>query len=548
MANKRLTLAAYNKLPKQKQIEYIKKCYNFPELKVRIERTPEELAEGCIFFINNFCSIYDKEIGRYAPFILYPIQEDYVRDYFVHNKLIINKSRQCGFTWVTCGILIYCFLFMDGQQCLVLSKKGKDAFDVIRRIKAIIDRLPDFMRPDEKDYSVYTKQEIRLKDRKLANGELIDGCCITSSTTSDDTGRGGNYTNVMWDEAAWIDKKVDGQDIYDSVEASLPENGRFVINSTPNGLGNFFANKFLEAEAGNNGFYVFKFHWSFDPHRCKKWFDYFEKKRKEYRANGKCYCPNPQDDDYKLLKEEAWYIKKSIEMGSEDDFNQEYELSFLNSGRPAFNLVKLKQLYEQDCLTSVPVERRLYNKCDIYEKPVEGKRYIAVMDTAENKGGDSSVLLIFDRSLNQVVEYVDNKEDLANFFYNVLYLLKEYNGAYCLFELNNTSGGYIQCLFEESQYPFVYTNWETGDGRPGLRTTTATKNLYIQALREMLYTKSVKIKSYKLYEELTRFSSENGKYGAPNGYHDDRVMALSFLTPAIEDFSGYGDENTAICI
>jgi hypothetical protein len=546
--NKRLTLAAYNKLPKHKQVELIKKCYNFPKLKVRTERTATELAEGCIYFINNFCEIYDKEVGEYVPFMLYPVQEDYIRDYFEFEKLIINKSRQCGFTWVTCGILIYNLLFMDGQQCLVLSKTGEDSFEVIRRIKSMLDRLPDFMRPDDKSYKVNTKKQITLQDRRLNNGSVITGSSIKSATTAEGSGRGGNFTNIMWDEAAHVDKKVNCQALYNSISPTLSKNGKFVINSTPNGLGNFYSEMFLKAEAGENGFHVFKFHWAFDPHRCVKWFEFFENKRKEYRKNGKCYCPNVQDDDYKLLKEEEWYIKKFMEMGSEDDFNQEYELSFLNSGRPAFNLVKLKQLYEQDCLTAVTVERRLGNKCDIYAFPVEGMKYIAVLDTAENKGGDASVLLIFDRNLNQVVEYVDNKEDLANFFYNVLYLLKEYNGSYCLFELNNTSGGYIQCLFEESQYPFVYTDWDAGDGRPGLRTTTATKNLYIQALRELLYTKSLKLKSYKLYEELTRFCSENGKFGAPNGYHDDRVMALSFLTPAIEDFSMYGDETNTVCI
>ena len=52
----------------------------------------------------------------------------------------------------------------------------------------------------------------------------------------------------------------------------------------------------------------------------------------------------------------------------------------------------------------------------------------------------------------------------------------------------------------------------------------------------------------KLYEELTRFSSENGKFGAPNGYHDDRVMALSFLTPAISQFSLFSDEYTVVFV
>ena len=547
MANKRLTLAAYNKLPKQKQIEYIKKCYNFPKLKVRVERTPEELAEGCIFFINNFCEIYDKEVGSYAPFLLYPIQEDYIKDYFIERDNMVLKSRQCGFTWVTCGILLYKLLFMEGQQCLVLSKTGEDSFEVIGRIKSMLDRLPDFMRPDDKSYKVNTKKQIKLQDRRLNNGSVITGSSIKSATTAEGSGRGGNYTDIMWDEAAHVDKKVNCEALFSSISPTLSANGKFVINSTPNGLGNFYANKFLEAEAGNNDFHIFKFHWAFDPNRCKKWFDYFEKKRKEYRANGKCYCPSPQDDDYKLLKEEEFYIKKITELG-EELFYQEYELTFHNSGRPAFNITRLKQLYEQDVLTSVPIEKRYGNKCDIYEAPVKDKKYIAVMDTAENKGGDSSVLLIFDRDLNQVVEYVDNKEDLGHFFENVLYLLKEYNWAYCLFELNNTSGGYIQCKFEESQYPYVYRNYEDVDNRCGLRTTTASKNMYISSLRDMLYAKQIKIKSYKLYEELTRFSSENGKFGAPNGYHDDRVMALSFLTPAISQFSLFSDEYTVVFV
>lgn len=543
----RLKLEEYNRLSKAQQIELIKRCYNFPKLKVMRERTDEELAEGCIFFINMFCEIYDKEKGRYTPFTLFPIQEDYIRECFKYNKLIINKSRQCGFTWVSCAIIIYYLLFMDGQQILVLSKKGEDAYEIVRRVKSILDRLPDFMRPQKDAYQTYTKQKIQLKDRRASNGELITGSMLLSTTTAESTGRGGNFTLIVWDEAAWVDKSVNCNTIYTSLLPTLSEKGKFIINSTPNGLGNFFSETFLKAESGDNGFHVYKFHWSNDPHRCKKWFDYFENKRKKLKEKGICYVPKPTDEDYILLQEEDWYKQKMLEM-NKDDFEQEYELSFLNSGRPAFDIVKIKQLYEQDCLSTIPVESRLDGKCEIYEKVNPNKKYIAVMDTAENKGGDSSVLLIFDTKLNQVVEYVNNKEDLANFFYNTLSLLKEYNGAFVLFELNNTSGGYIQRLFEESRYPFVYTDYNSFDCRPGLRTTKQTKNLYIQALREMLYTKSVKIKSYKLYEELTRYSSENGKFGAPNGYHDDRVMALSFLTPAIEDYSMNCNETSCMYI
>ena len=87
----RLKLEEYNRLSKSQQIELIKRCYNFPKLKVMRERTDEELAEGCIFFINMFCEIYDKEKGRYTPFTLFPIQEDYIRECFKYNKLnIVN--------------------------------------------------------------------------------------------------------------------------------------------------------------------------------------------------------------------------------------------------------------------------------------------------------------------------------------------------------------------------------------------------------------------------------------------------------------------------
>ena len=45
-----------------------------------------------------------------------------------------------------------------------------------------------------------------------------------------------------------------------------------------------------------------------------------------------------------IQEQYIWDLTKIF--SSIDKFNQEYELSFLNSGRPAFNLVKLKQLYE----------------------------------------------------------------------------------------------------------------------------------------------------------------------------------------------------------
>ena len=536
---KRLKLEIYNQLPLDIKKEYIKRCYNDPQLKVRMERTPEELAEGCIYFINMFCEIYNKNKAKYEPFILYPAQEDYIRDYFIHKKIIVNKSRQCGFTWVTCGILVYSFLFMDGEQSLVLSKTGTDAVEVMGRIKSIINRLPDFIRPLESDYKRNTKNEIELKDKRDANGKIITPSFIVSKCTSNSSGRGGNYTNILWDEAAHTDNKVDCAALYNSLYPSLGVNGKFVINSTPNGLGNFYAEKYLEAEDGGNDLYIYKFHWAFDPERCQKYFDYFETKRKQWRKEGKSYVPTPEDLDYGLLREEDWYIQTRASGLSEDAFNQEYELTFQNSGSPAFDLMLLKRNYEEDVNNAVILEKRFNNKCLIYERPKPKTFYIATLDTAENKGRDRTVLMIFDRKFNQVAEYVDNQTNLNLFLTNTLSLLKEYNFAFLIFELNNVSGGFTQKFFETERYFNCYVDEEELENRPGLRTKKSNKNYHILELRGLLNRKEIKIKSIETYKELTTYTSINGGFSAPQGFHDDRVMALSFLVPIMEDARGW---------
>ena len=544
--DKRLPLEVYNRCSDELKKEYIKRCFNYPILKVRMERNAEELAEGCIYFINMFCEIYNKNNARYEPFLLYPIQEDYIRDYFKYGRIIVNKSRQCGFTWVECGIMVYSFLFMDGERSLILSKTGPDAVEVMTRIKNIINRLPDFIRPEDKAYKKNTKNEMELQDKRDSNGKIITPSCIVSRCTSNGSGRGGNYTNILWDEAAHTDAKVDCYALFNSLNPSLGKKGRFVINSTPNGLGNFYSELYLEAVDGNNTFYVFKFHWCFDPERCSKYFEYFEEKRKEFRKQGKSYVPDKDDIDYALLKEEEWYIETISSGMSEDAFNQEYELSFLNSGAPAFNLLMLKKNYEEDVNNVVILEKRMNGKCLIYEKPKPNEFYVATLDTAENKGRDRTVLMIFDKKFNQCVEFVDNQGSLNTFLKYTLELLKEYNGAFLIFELNNTSGGYAQSFFESERYLNCYIDEDEEEERPGLRTRKANKNTNINKLGDMLARKEIRIKSIETYKELCQYSRVKGGFSAPQGFHDDRVMALSFLITLIEDVRNWS--SSIICV
>lgn len=231
---------------------------------------PENKAEGCIFFIENFGWTFDprKEV-KHIPFFLFEYQKEAIR-YFVdhidgNRDFLIEKSRDMGITWVAVWVFTWLWLFDDGINLLVGSYKEKLVDDrtddsIFGRIDYAVDSLPTWLLPKG-----FNKKKHRTKLR-LVNP--VTNNLIAGDTMNPDFGRGSRKTAIFFDElGSWDYAK-------DAWEACGDVTGCRIANSTPKGY-NFYA------KLRNSGIDVLTLHWSRHPLKDEEWYNFERSRRSE---------------------------------------------------------------------------------------------------------------------------------------------------------------------------------------------------------------------------------------------------------------------------
>lgn len=285
-----------------------------------------------------------------------------------------------------------------------------------------------------------------------------------------------------------------------ALEASVPIEGKIVIESTPESVGNLYHRMWV---TDDNGYEKKKYGW---------WWGYsFEEKE---------------------------IIRKR--MNNPIKFAQEYELEFLATGRPVFDVKVIKEqrknimevgetrtieldgqlkeftIYEQDGLT-------------IYREPEPGGIYAVGADVSEGvEGGDYSVAIVWDRKTGEEVAMYRGLIAPDLFGEKLDKIGRYYNNALMVVEVNN-HGLTTLTILKQKIYPSLYfrpTKLETV-GTPfsdkiGWKTTKVTRPLLIddfaQALRDGILT----IRSKKLIDELMVFVYDDSNNMVPqSGFHDD---------------------------
>jgi len=224
-------------------------------------------AKDIVYWVNEFGWTYDPRLSGdpFIPMILYPRQEECLRFFesCEENKYdgIFEKSRDMGATWLCCFYIVHRWLFRQGFKGAIGSRK-EDLLDkagdpdcIFEKIRIIIDKLPQWMKPE--GYS-HQKNDKHLAIRNPANGATITG------EAGDNIGRGGRNSIYFLDEAAFIDRAQ-------KVDAALSQNTEVrIYMSTPNGNGNQFAQKRREALKKPDGpIKLFTMHWRDDPRKNK---------------------------------------------------------------------------------------------------------------------------------------------------------------------------------------------------------------------------------------------------------------------------------------
>tara|TARA_R110000803_G_scaffold5230_6_gene17346 strand:+ start:364 stop:2037 length:1674 start_codon:yes stop_codon:yes gene_type:complete len=198
------------------------------------------------------------------PFIVWPKQEEYLRwidQQWKNGEYgIVEKSRDCGVTWLSVAYACSNWLFIDGFSVGFgsakedkVDKKG-DPDCIFEKIRFFLAHVPPEFMPE--DYI----ERVHSGFMKMINPN--NGATITGDA-GDQIGRGGRKSIYFVDESAFVERQM-------AVANSLSQATNCQIDiSTFNGNGNLFYRNSLKFQGTRRKFI---FDWRDDPRKDEAWY------------------------------------------------------------------------------------------------------------------------------------------------------------------------------------------------------------------------------------------------------------------------------------
>jgi hypothetical protein len=222
-------------------------------LKEIIAEEYKKCATDPVHFMKKYCVIQHPTKGK-IYFHLYPFQEEVLRNMQNNRYSVILKSRQLGISTLSAGYALWCMLFKQDFNILVLATTQDVAKNLVTKVRVMHENLPIWLKGKS------------IEDNKLSlrfkNGSQIKA--VSSTGTS---GRSEALSLLIIDEAAFI-RNI--EEIWKSAQQTLATGGGCIALSTPNGTGNWFHQTWIDAESGGQ-FKPIKLHWTVHPERDEKW-------------------------------------------------------------------------------------------------------------------------------------------------------------------------------------------------------------------------------------------------------------------------------------
>ena len=443
-----------------------------------------------IYFMKKYVKIQHPIRGT-VNFDLYEFQEKTLTDLVDHDFNIILKSRQMGISTLTAAYSLWLMVFHKDKNVLCISINQETSKEIVTRVRFANDNLPSWLKVKE--------QEDNRLSLRLTNGSQIKA--VSSAGTS---GRSSALSLLIIDEAAFIDNI---EEIWLSAQYTLSTGGRAIMLSTPNGVGNFFHQTWIKAEAKENKFNTIRLPWYLHPERDQTWRD------------------------------------KQTELSGVKGAAQECDCDFSTTGNGIVDAATI-DFYKQSKVKE-PIEMRgLDHGYWIWEYPDYSRNYIVSADVARGDGADYSAFQVLDvESLTQVAEYKGQigTKDYGNMLVSVA---TEYNNALLIVENANIGWAVLQQIIDR-QYPNTFyssadlqyvdverqlTNKVNRDEKkmiPGFTNSQKTRPLLISKLETYFRERSVEVRSLRFLDELSVFIWDGNKVAAMKGYNDDLVMAMS---------------------
>jgi len=468
-----------------------KSYINNPLIKAQhqeVEFTEEQISEfvKCAnnpdYFIETYIKIVHLERGL-VPFKMYDFQKNMVNTFHENRFTICKVGRQSGKSVTVIAYLLWYLLFNESVSVAMLANKAATSRELLSRMQLAYENLPFWL---QQGVGVWNKGSF----------ELENGSKIISAATSSSAIRGSSFNLVFLDEFAFVENNL-AEDFFRSVYPTISsaENTKLIIVSTPYGMNHYYR-MWKEAVDGRSNFKPIQVHWSEVPGRDDEW-----------KAN-------------------------TIRNTSVEQFRQEFETEFIGSDNT---------LIDPNVLQALRWEKPLINRkgLTIYEEPSTNNLYACTVDVALGKGKDYSAFLIYDITqipYRIVAVYRDNLITPL-VFPNVIHsLIKQYNNAYTLVEIDGSGAQVGDILRHDLGYENLLMTWNAGrngiqissgfkrSAMMGLKMTRPVKNIGCMTLKNLVEQEKILLRDVNVITEFYSFAQKGQGFEATPGTHDDLVM------------------------
>lgn len=484
-------------------------------------------------------------------------------------RLIMLKARQWGGSTLVQMYMIWIQLVLkENWNSLICGHLQQTSAAIKSMYSRVLRHYPKRFVADGKRIE-FTAFEGSRNVRQLSLGESL---VITGSAQNEDAVRGYDVKMAHLTEVAfWPDTTQHSpDDLIRSISGTIPLEPMtmIVLESTANGVGNYFHSEWLRAKGGLSDKAPVFVPWheieiyrlpvadvqqlvaELDDYEKRLWLtgctlemiNWYHHKRKEYSSQVLMAAEFPSTD------------VEAFTLSSRNVFDPNTLAPLRETCKEQPATGDMMPLNVKTVVGAKFVESSGSNLMKVWKRPeksVNRNRYIVSVDVGgRNEDADWSVISVFD-SHNDVVDgsgipevvaqwrghlYMDimawKAAQIARYYNNAL-LVFESNTLECEGEIGKTIFDSIGCAYSNLYYR---TN-NSGQRYPGFHTNTSTKNSAIANLVAYVRDKAYIERDNLAVNEMADYEyAPNGKgYSARRGSHDDILMTRAIALLIIEE-------------
>ena len=488
-------------------------------------------------------------------------------------RYIVLKARQMGLSTLFEGLIFQDEANNENKIGLILAHEDTASQNLFAMSKLYYEMLPDEIRPMKK-YSngkVLSFENPEADESLKKNDPGLRSRITIATAGAGEVGRSAMIHNLHVSELAFF---PDAKTTMLGLLQCVPDepNTMVVMESTANGVGDYFHDQCLRAQRGESDFTLIFLPWFTDETYTRNFRSSAEREQfisevevTSHSENGSPMYTYEHElmVKFNLTYEQLNWRKYTIAnkcQGDELSFMQEYpatpEEAFISSGRPKFSIKALK---EYQTITKPPIMRGyLYDQngevrfvedprgyISIWKLPSPDEFYVVGADVAEGLvEGDYSCGIVGNSTTFDIDAIWHGHIDPDLFGTELVKLGKYYNQA-LLGPENNNHGLTTISTIKKAEYWNLYFSKnfdkinDTMTQKVGWSTTSRTKPYMIDKLAEFIREHYLGIYSDLIISEAFSYVIEdNGKTNAQTGCFDDTIMALAIMLQLLLENKG----------